>query len=462
MRCCTSLLVVAVSTFQCSAHADILAAVAQANLPKQTKPPAHLTDVPKGANAKKTVMEEWILASKGHDFPHQSSSGWRLVPQGPVEGNEWCVRRLKFWKSGTSGPEEVRSGCKFIAPGADLLKPEYAPKNAFEDTAVDGCSLKDSTTGLYYIGLMCGATHKVEAVDILQMLPPSSTRYAKVQQLHAGNWIDVGKEVSVPVNYIGRMFEAASCHTGVCTADWVLKTPKNLPNICANHKCSLAECCDKKDTCSKSTCTTSGWGLKTPQAAGTRCSTSKCSEGFCCEKKGFCLPQVCDATDKILKPDAPEYCTGPTCTIQECCKQAVCTAKVCLAGGLGATLKNPAPKCAKAECTIQECCNTPTGGKGTCQQSDCAASTVVFADVAFGETCLQAKCTEQECCKAAPTKLWSDSIQLETSTHITSGLAVGSLAVIMSFVVLVRVQLSASRLRDNENGELLHIMEPSA
>lgn len=343
-------------------------------------------------------VEAWLTSSKKDQGPHLGSHGWRIVSSAPIQGSEWCARRVKFMNPKM---QEV-SGCTVLAPGADLLKEDFMPNNAFNDDASDGCSLKDSQNGIWYIGIKCEKEQSVHTVELLQVTKKTSALHAKIQQLHAGSWLDVGAYIDVPVNASKVIFEAATCNKNVCDAEHLFKSDSNLPAQCMFATCSQTECCDAKETCQSSNCVTAGWAL-IKGAKGTRCSGT-CKESFCCEKKGVCLENVCSPKLEVLKTSIPSLCKSTTCEVQECCEAPVCKPGLCQQAAATLKKKEALPKrCKSQTCTVSECCVLAESATGSaqCEQDVCSADTMHFRKDAFGKTCKASVCQPDECCEKA-------------------------------------------------------------
>jgi len=236
-----------------------LAGLAQVKLPKHEEAPRWATEVShrhgkngldiNGGYYYNQNVETWLKAADAHDFPHPQARGWRLVRTAPTQEQYWCVRRLKFDTTDSSGAKhkeltpQADGSCRVEAFGKHMLKSDYAPGNAFEDSATDGCTLKDPSTGLWYLGIVCDHLQRVDQVKILQMDSSSAAAEVKLQQLHSGAWMDVGLTMDPPVNYFKTVFQAAVCSANVCDEDHEME---DYPRVCKAATCTMRECCQKK------------------------------------------------------------------------------------------------------------------------------------------------------------------------------------------------------------------------
>lgn len=448
-------------------HDPVLSAVSPAHLPAAREPQELFTTGPRTAHGTSgsapgpvfydKQVKEWLDASVAVDFPHPESRGWRIVAHPGIEKTLWCARRV--WFETIPDNAVTASNCDMISGYDTHLTSQYHPRNAFNDDASDGCSAKEPGTGDFYIGLRCERTFKVQRIRILQQDPATNAFMGRVQQLRAGQWIEIGDPVRFNVNVVQVIFEAAVCHASICQEEFTLKPRAQIPKTCTNPACSVRECCDRKDSCSFDTCTSPLFGLKSglveaPTAGGppelkkpgTRCATATCTEDFCCEQKGECTAGFCRAqsSPQVLLEEPPELCAGESCTVAECCRPPRCQDQPAVCAAIDGASQKPSAElpssCANPTCTFTECCNSPPsiGSGHYCEESVCASSLVRFDDMKFNHLC-SAVCTQGECCTAIiHPRLWSVPAALAQGFSSAIGVAmltmvwIGFLAVVVT------------------------------
>lgn len=401
---------------QQKAQRMVLAGVQDGSLPHAQKPSSAFTLVPRQAGQSSagaghltptdfsdSEVEHWVHYAHSGKYAHAKSRGWRLVTQLTIGQMEWCVKRIKITVA-PHGEEMQLAGknCQVFAPGDTILSDQFSPQNAFHDDASNGCSLRDTDSGLHYIGVRCDDGYQVQQISFLQSDPKRQAHHVRVQQLNSGRWLDVGLQETLPFNMSKVIYQSAFCMPNVCTGKYMLKPMEKMPKECSTQVCNQQECCNEKDICQSSTCEQPGWALK-PGAERTRCATDKCEESFCCELKGVCMTSHCAGTKQALKHPAPTHCHGKECTPEECCQDPVCDGAVCnqMEGAVLKVALQLQARCVDYPCTINECCSIPgedPEGQAMCEESVCAGNHVKWSDQAFGHKCLRSTCQAYECC----------------------------------------------------------------